>query len=334
MTVKQQNTLRSQLDALVGLTAQAGFEQLILTFIRNIQGLFADDDITLITGHGGMALDERDFTDSNLQEMVEQLLQKTNSYKTRVPSELLEQPSTVVFHDQESNWVQFPLNVAIGTIGFLRISGQHPEQSILLAESHIQIFINQINLLSLNERDALTGLYNRQAFDERLKKLLENHNSNRKSDTSTNHVFALVDIDLFKRINDTLGHIYGDEVLILFARILRQSLREDDWIFRYGGEEFAIVLQNCSLQLGKGVLERVRGNVESYAFPQLERVTCSMGYTSLDARHPLGVNFQRADAALYYAKEHGRNQTHAFEVLVEAGSLRQKAPSTGEIELF
>lgn len=334
MTVKQENILQSQLDALVELTAQAGFENLIPIFIKNIRELFAHARIILNTGDGEKTAQELSFTESHLQKMIEQWLQRAHSFKTGIPSELAVHPSGIVVHDREGDWTQFPLTTAAGTIGFLRVSGRYSDQNILLAESHIRIFLNQINLLNINERDALTGLYNRQAFDQRLKHLLENRNQNRKSDTSMDNIFALVDIDHFKRINDTLGHIYGDEVLILFARILQHSIREDDWVFRYGGEEFAIVLHNCDLPLGGKILERIRSNIEAYDFPQLERVTCSMGYTSVDAKQPLGVNFQRADAALYYAKENGRNQLHSYDQLIEQRSLQQMTPSTGEIELF
>jgi diguanylate cyclase (GGDEF)-like protein len=333
MSVKQENTLRSHLGALVDLTAQIGFEQLIVTFIRNIENIFAPSTIKLIMGHGNKIMEELDFSEQNLQEMVEQLL-KINSNKTLLPSETAQSPSTIVYHEQGTSWVQFPLSAATGVIGFLQVPGQYPEQDILMAESYIQIFINQINLLSKNECDALTGLYNRQAFDERLKKLIENHNNSRSSDNSVGCIFALVDIDHFKRINDSLGHLYGDEVLILLARILRSSLRESDWVFRYGGEEFAIVLHNCNRQFGNMVLERIRGNIEAYAFPQVDRVTCSMGYTVLDINQPLGVSFERADSALYFAKENGRNQVHGYEQLLQQGKLQQKAPSAGDIELF
>ena len=334
MPDKQENSLRSQLNALVALTAQFRFDQLISTFVGNIQGIFPSTSIKLITGYGTKAMTELDFTAQNLQVTVESLLQKSNSTQEILPMEAAGHPASIVHNDSTSCWVQIPLSTNIGAIGFLAVIGHYPEQSILLAESHIQIFINQVNILSKNERDALTGLYNRQAFDERLKMLIEKRNHHRKSDTSVEHVFALVDIDHFKRINDNLGHLYGDEVLILLARIMKDTLRENDWIFRYGGEEFAIMLHNCDLKLGEMVLERIRSEIEAYAFPQLDRVTCSMGYTQLDIDQPLGVNFERADTALYFAKQNGRNQVHGYEQLLQQGKLKEKAVPPGDIELF
>lgn len=146
--------------------------------------------------------------------------------------------------------------------------------------------------------------------------------------------FAILDIDHFKHVNDEYGHLYGDEVLTLMSRLMVQAFRREDLLFRYGGEEFAVVLANADLEIAASVLERFRRKVEAYAFPQIGHKTVSIGFAAMGAEFGAEKVVLCADRALYYAKKNGRNQSHCYEALVAAKKLEPVAQVTGDIELF
>jgi diguanylate cyclase (GGDEF)-like protein len=126
--------------------------------------------------------------------------------------------------------------------------------------------------------------------------------------------------------------LYGDEVLILVANLLRASFRAQDRIFRFGGEEFMILLRSATLEDAQRIFERFRASVEQYNFPQVGRVTVSLGFVRISAQTPV-VLLGHADQALYYAKTHGRNQVCQYEELVADGSLHSGI-SNDSVEFF
>ena len=195
------------------------------------------------------------------------------------------------------------------------------------------IYSNHQELISLNDRDPLTGLYNRKAFDQKILHLLNNGPHRRSNDTELFSCFAIIDIDHFKQINDRFGHLYGDEVLLHFAQQAQAFFRQDDLVFRYGGEEFVVILQNVEEQSAKSVFERFRQHIENYHFPQVGQVTVSIGITRLDTSLLRSEIIDRADHALYYIKEHGRNNIACYETLVEEGKLME-IKVENDIELF
>ncbi len=206
----------------------------------------------------------------------------------------------------------------------------------------VQVFSNFIGVLNDNELDALTGLLNRKTFDFKYSELihkpnsfieLKTENDRRASDTMSENWLAILDIDHFKRINDTYGHVYGDEVLLLFADLLRQTFRSSDLLFRHGGEEFLVLLAPLSEENAEIVLERFRHKLESVSFPQVGKVTASIGMVKLDKNIQATEILGRADQALYYAKENGRNQVRNYHTLVTEGSLKVEAIDD-DIELF
>ena len=156
-------------------------------------------------------------------------------------------------------------------------------------------------------KDPLTGLLNRRSYDDQSMGLFDNFKRYA-------HSFALIviDIDFFKHVNDTYGHLAGDKVLKEFAMLLKLSARPGDQVFRYGGEEFAMLLNNSSLDQAEAVAERVREKLRATHllndFPEL-KVSASFGVADaltedLNARSI----FHRADKALYIAKQSGRDQ--------------------------
>jgi diguanylate cyclase (GGDEF)-like protein len=145
---------------------------------------------------------------------------------------------------------------------------------------------------------------------------------------------ALMDLDRFKKINDVFGHLYGDEVLLLFSGLMKQSFRSSDLLVRYGGEEFVVVLTDTTLENCEKVLDRFRQKVESYWFPQVGRVTISVGAVRIGDQALPSTVLDQADQALYYAKGAGRNCVCIYETLVKKGLIKVHQPPFGEVELF
>jgi diguanylate cyclase (GGDEF)-like protein len=205
-----------------------------------------------------------------------------------------------------------------------------------IAEGMLKIYANFARVLFDSERDTLTGLYNRKKLDQKLGELLAGRmsGSNRERDKDTADYLAVFDIDHFKRINDNFGHLIGDEALLIFAGLLRNALRDVDWVFRYGGEEFVALIKGVSPETIASILERIRGKVQGHPFPQIGQLTVSSGYTAIiDQQLPAYV-FEEADKALYYAKEHGRNQVSDYRGLVSRGELAPERALGGTVELF
>lgn len=198
-------------------------------------------------------------------------------------------------------------------------------QTLGVVQGIMDVYRNYHSLLDYSERDALTGLFNRKTFDEQFARDGSEH--------ETSQWLAVIDIDHFKRVNDRFGHVYGDEVLILVANLLRNSFRTNDRIFRFGGEEFVVLLRSVTLESAHAIFERFRHNVEAHAFPQVGRVTVSIGFTQTGSGAPVEI-LGRADQALYHAKENGRNRVCHYEELRASGVLRLADVAHNDAELF
>lgn len=227
----------------------------------------------------------------------------------------------------------FPIENEREVVGLLAVDSPHDlrERDNHLVLGILRIVRNHLALLDYGERDTLTGLNNRKTFSSNFEKLRA-----RPSATNTANEpswLGVIDIDRFKSINDSHGHLFGDEVLLLVARLMMQSFRGADQLFRFGGEEFVIVLDHATVAGAAIAFERFRAAVEAFRFPQVGQVTVSMGYTQIHSDDAPSTCVERADSALYYAKNHGRNRVCGFEALVASGELVIKA-NADDIELF
>lgn len=184
-----------------------------------------------------------------------------------------------------------------------------------------KVYINQKRHVSLSSTDQLTGVLNRQAFNEKIKLHCRPNEFKEKRQFQSKKCLALLDIDHFKRINDKFGHLIGDEVLVILGQKLNLAFRDDDLCFRYGGEEFAIILTNVNLELSMTIFERFRKSIEHHVFPQVGQITVSIGVADYHEFVQPSELISQADRALYYAKDHGRNQVHNYQALVAKGLL-------------
>lgn len=161
---------------------------------------------------------------------------------------------------------------------------------------------NERGLLKLATTDALTGIGNRRLFEE----IFQAHQSLGERYDVT--LFLLMfDIDNFKSINDTFGHVAGDSVLKELAELVSQSIRKSDILIRWGGEEFTILLQYPDPMSVMKIAEHIRHAIDKHSFKTIVHVTCSFGLTSIYPSETLDEVIERVDKALYRAKADGKN---------------------------
>ena len=202
-----------------------------------------------------------------------------------------------------------------------------------------EVYRNYQSLLDYSERDALTGLLNRKTFDEQFSRYSQTEVQSRGTQTADHasppeqHWLGVVDIDHFKLVNDRFGHLYGDEVLILVTNLLRSSFRTHDRIFRFGGEEFVVLLGAVTLEDAHRIFNRFRTNIAQHMFPQVGSVTVTVGFTGTAGCSSVEV-LGHADQALYYGKQHGRDQVQHYESLVASGKLESSTLAKNDVELF
>jgi len=229
-------------------------------------------------------------------------------------------------------WLPVWLNDKVSSCLQIVNTSPFTKQTRDVIEGILGVYRNYQCLLDYSERDSLTGLLNRKTFDEKFSKMASGGVSDdidsepvvaerRHFAEKQEQWLAVADIDHFKRVNDQFGHLYGDEVLILVANLLRLSFRSQDRVFRFGGEEFVVLLSSTTREDARRIFERFRANVEAHEFPQVGQVTISLGFASINSGETPVVILGHADQALYYAKEHGRNQVCNYEELISSGSL-------------
>ncbi len=196
---------------------------------------------------------------------------------------------------------------------------QHNIQSIIesfdIPDDNKFEVIRKINFMytqtkQLSITDALTNLYNRRYFETTFKREFA-----RAKRYNSDLSLAVIDIDFFKQINDTYGHLCGDYVLRELSWIMVDNFRQTDMVFRYGGEEFVILLTETPFDTASIPVERLRKAVEStrFKFKGTElNVTISAGISSSKDVNDISEMFENADKALYMAKEEGRNRVKTF----------------------
>jgi diguanylate cyclase (GGDEF)-like protein len=185
-------------------------------------------------------------------------------------------------------------------------ASQYRERAESLAADHAALARKAKALTEVSEQDPLTSLLNRRGLDAHIDRLLASSDVNGEPLT-----LALIDVDRFKRINDTFSHSVGDAVLRRVASIIRDQCRQNDLPVRYGGDEFLLVLANADLALGTRVLARLKETVDAFPWgreaPGL-KVTLSIGIATRSRGGPISSTIAAADEALYEAKAAGRDR--------------------------
>jgi len=235
----------------------------------------------------------------------------------------------------------FPLMSSRGLIGLIEVEFSGERAAIRphdanLVHGVLGILRNHLSALDYGERDTLTGLLNRRTFETTFAKRRDAISAHAPGEPGVKGSWlGVIDIDRFKTINDTFGHLFGDEVLLLVARLMFETFRSTELIYRFGGEEFVVIVDGADEPGANTAFERFRSVVAGNRFPQIGQVTVSIGYTRLGAGDIPASAVERADRALYYAKEHGRNGIQCYDTLLRRGAIAQTSRSDGaELELF
>ena len=230
-------------------------------------------------------------------------------------------------------------NEQVGYLVFQRKHLATPSEDAMI-QGVLEVFTNYFDLLDTSQRDQLTGLLNRYSLESNLDRLWQilsaRHQEiiecSKRIITPESYWLCVMDVDHFKHINDTYGHIIGDEVLIIVTRLLQSSFRQSDLLYRYGGEEFIAIVAANDLESATQVFERARMRVEEFQFVQVGRVTISGGFSSADPRVLPKEIINRADSALYAAKAAGRNRIFHYDTLVGEGLLKEI--QSGTVDFF
>jgi diguanylate cyclase (GGDEF)-like protein len=223
--------------------------------------------------------------------------------------------SSGVWHEaapdrEEASFMAYTLELAGEQLVVVRTLGEDYQERIRILQ---QARANLLERRRLNvdlktykqksRRDGLTGLFNRATFDDLLR---ENMAISERTGASLSLI--LIDVDNFKKVNDTYGHVAGDTVLSGIGQLLRTILRREDAACRYGGEEFTILIQYATQAQVSYAAEKIRSNVESHPFDKLPPVTVSVGCGTYQPDDTAESFINRVDLALYEAKRNGKNR--------------------------
>nr|WP_041297215.1 GGDEF domain-containing protein [Janthinobacterium sp. Marseille] len=346
----------SLLDHLVEITGHRDHDLLdisVMTALLNMVGVAEARVMELFQSRGELFVRPRVWISGGAVQTVDE--EYTSSEQAGEP--IVSFPGLVACIAQRKNrleestengrhvlWIPIWQNDKVSTC--LEIAHTQPftPQMLQVMEGILSVYRNYQSLLDYSERDSLTGLLNRKTFDEKFARMVnakpsesvarddEGREERRHHADVKSQWLAVIDIDHFKRVNDQFGHLYGDEVLILVANVLRTSFRAQDRVFRFGGEEFVVLLRSATLADAQMVFERFRTSIEQHSFPQIGQITVSIGFASISQETPV-VILGHADQALYYAKDHGRNQVCYYDELLDQGLL-QVGKKAESVEFF
>ncbi len=338
-------------DQLADLTALRDRDALDSALIATLSELLHPERIAIYR-LVGPASNERWLTCAQLQDGVEQQLTHqalTEFDQLPLAAEFAARQQALQNHhpviaETGAGISVFPLATPTASNGVMELGCTAPmsAEMVRLVSGVLRLYQNFQGLLDDGERDALTELLNRKTFDGAFLKATTakpeapdlSADDRRHTQNASSYWLALLDIDHFKKVNDHFGHLIGDEVLLLLARLMRDTFRFHDQLYRFGGEEFVVLMHCTQTGQAEAALERLRSTTEHHNFPQVGHITISVGLTEIRQGDSPSGAFERADKAVYYAKAHGRNQVCGYEALVAQGQLAAETVNVGDIELF
>ncbi|AWB57049.1 GGDEF domain-containing protein [Colwellia sp. Arc7-D] len=238
-----------------------------------------------------------------------QLKQKLLNLKNQEKLNLLESENESKFKNIMIMFAAFIISIIF--LLYKKIMDKRIKQSLEQQVNNRTIELKEANekLLGLSYLDGLTEINNRRCFDDDIKSLWD------KKENSNNKFHILIaDIDFFKLYNDSYGHVAGDKALIKVSEVLKNNVRENDKVYRYGGEEFAILFSNCNFEIAVSASQRILETIHNIKIPhadsEFEFITLSAGISTFDLTKMISIEdfINQADQKLYKAKESGKNQ--------------------------
>jgi diguanylate cyclase len=242
-------------------------------------------------------------------QKAKNLLSQVHAITARVAAQVGEHHTKMqAINDELSHADGSDIDTIMATVNRLVEANVQMQTQLQTAEKKMDDQARTIECyISEARTDALTGIFNRRAFDEELERCAEEQQSGQSA------CIMMIDVDYFKKFNDTHGHKAGDEVLKAVAKQLKETAGKDHVVCRYGGEEFAVLLRGESIPGGVRAAERTRSAISALHIRfegKVLRVTASAGMAEIIGHEPGERAVARADAALYCSKKAGRNQGH------------------------
>ena len=253
-----------------------------------------DEEIPLTAVEAGECVGEMSFFDSRLPT-------------TQV---FASEPSTVLQIEQDVLWRMVSCSHEIARNLLYIMSERVRYSNLVIADSfEMQRMYQQYATI-----DALTGLHNRGWLDDMFDREIK-----RSERDALNTCLLMIDVDHFKRINDRYGHLAGDKVLVAVGRNIKQPLRPNDLVARFGGEEFSVLLPETSIENAAAISERLRKRISRASMGKfknktLPKVTVSIGVAAFGSGDSIETMIAAADAAMFQAKKAGRNRVHVAAV--------------------
>ncbi|MAZ86336.1 MAG: GGDEF domain-containing protein [Cellvibrionaceae bacterium] len=239
----------------------------------------------------------------------------------------------------------FPLTDTQNVVASLTVeSRRNLEPHLKVVDALLKIYANYLAVLKESESDKLTGLLNRRTFDGKFQALISQQrrhagqqatvrDQKRTKKEAAHSWLGIIDIDHFKAINDKFGHLYGDEILLLLSQRMQLFFRRADLLFRFGGEEFVVLLEPTDEAGASSAFKRFCETVATFGFPQVNQVTISIGFAPIALDSSSSEVFGHADQALYFAKREGRNQVASYSALIKSGHI-QPLTASDDVDLF
>lgn len=336
------------LDYIIEITEQRDAELLEESLVRTVFELFGAERVVFCktrnespVPHHAIGMDGDGFRTYSEEKELLALL----SGQFGILADIIRTRACSVCSGGGNETIVHPVLLGSRIIGFLIVymRGQEPVDNGIIT-GFLRVYHNYLSILAENQRDKLTSLLNRKTFDDQVVKILEYRKrtdtgdeptGSKRTSTGPKYQFwlGMFDIDNFKKINDTYGHMFGDEVLILVANLMIRTFRQDDFLFRYGGEEFLAIIRASNEDNALFAFERFRKSVEDYSLPRVGTITISIGAVQVRPGDVPTAFVGHADQALYYAKKHGKNRVCVYEDLIRQGLLKEEI-EYGDVEYF
>jgi len=300
---KQRKLLQAILDSETNLTLTTDFDRVAFAN-RAFLDFFGVDDLKECKKQYSNVLNiflnnkfysKEDFIDDLKQSSVER-----GEKFFHLIQEMDERARVVSLADKNGDQHSFYINITP------LLDSKEQNNYLITLTDITQIAIEKRDILKKAYIDGLTGIYNRYKFEELFEYQLKQSKRYNKPLS-----IAIVDIDKFKSFNDNYGHIIGDEMLILLAHVLNESVRKSDVFARWGGEEFIILFNEADLESAIKISENLKQKVQRLEHEKTGKITASFGVAEYKEGETLEEVFERADRALYEAKNSGRNRVRA-----------------------
>lgn len=257
--------------------------------------------------------------DKAFRRLVNLMVRKINGWNDKLDSHTNElENSTARLKEQnlDIDDVRQITNTVLNTANSMQATNREFREEMIANAQEIKKLRQQLLAVQTESlQDELTEVGNRKAFNMEMEQVLQE-----AEEFGTKYCLIITDIDHFKKFNDTYGHLIGDSVLRYFAKVIKRKQSANEKLFRYGGEEFVIILRNTTLAEAEKRAEEIRTQVANAhlklknSSQEIKMITSSFGIAELRANDDRDTLFARADKALYQAKKEGRNQVISEQV--------------------